>query len=41
MTREEVERTVGSRDKNIIIFLNDVVDKDWRRVEKYVGALWA
>ncbi len=36
MTREEVERTVGSRDKNIIIFLNDVVDKDWRRVEKYM-----
>lgn len=36
MTREEAERAVGSRGKNMIVFLNDVVDKEWGGVEKYM-----
>ncbi len=36
MTREEAERAVSSRGKNMIVFLNDVVDKEWGGVEKYM-----
>ncbi len=35
MTREEAERAVGSRGKNMIVFLNDVVDR-FGGVEKYM-----
>ncbi len=36
MTREEAQRAVSSRGKNMLIFLNDVVDKEWGGVEKYM-----
>ncbi len=36
MTREQAERAVSSRGKNMTVFLNDVVDKEWGGVEKYM-----
>lgn len=36
MTREEAARAVGSRGKNINVFLNDVVDTECGGVEKYL-----
>lgn len=36
MTREEAERAVGSRAKNMIVFLGDVLDGEFGGVEKYL-----
>ncbi|KAF7513626.1 hypothetical protein GJ744_008920 [Endocarpon pusillum] len=36
MTRQEAERAVGSRATNMMVFLKDVVDKEWGGVEKYM-----
>jgi protein tyrosine/serine phosphatase len=36
MTRSKAERAVSSRGKNMIVFLNDVVDREYGGVEKYM-----
>lgn len=36
LTREEAERAVGSRGKNMIVFLDEVVDQEFGGVEKYM-----
>jgi protein tyrosine/serine phosphatase len=36
MTREEAERVVGSREKNMHVFLKEVVDDEFGGVEKYM-----
>lgn len=36
MRREEAERAVGSRKRNMTVFLNEVVDREWGGVENYM-----